>query len=302
MYHKQQSILKIQDRDGNVLWEYKPGEGTRVLDERSTYLMTDILYNYKDTMKRINGYNMSGKTGTSDSNKDMWFMGFSPEFAVGVWVGNNNNTNTTREFGSGGLAYGFNAANPLWARYVKRIVDRYPNTAFTRPAGISKLDICTLSGRPLSEECKKAGYVGSDLFIDGKIPAPDDSITFATLCVDPNDKSKTLPMLARQIDIDYGYAREDKVVYVKMLKSSQQAQFDRLAGQTTSGLPNLPVCNTDYSALSISPGIQVNQPGNGYVLSNYPRTLLISLLHQHSDQYYHLRYTWIIYCLGQLTM
>ncbi|MDD3648393.1 MAG: transglycosylase domain-containing protein, partial [Candidatus Dojkabacteria bacterium] len=80
LYHPLSPILKIEDKDGNILYEYGKDEsrkGVRVADERAAYLITDVLRNYHYTPPA--GYEFAGKTGTSDDNRNTYYMGYSPE-------------------------------------------------------------------------------------------------------------------------------------------------------------------------------------------------------------------------------
>jgi len=99
-----QAILEVKDSAGHVLEKLKPTEGAQVLSEEVAYLISNIL---SDNNARtlafgprsalyIPGYSVAAKTGTTNDMKDNWTVGYTRSFAVGVWVGNNDNTSMGR--------------------------------------------------------------------------------------------------------------------------------------------------------------------------------------------------------------
>lgn len=274
-YNPLQPILKILDRDGKVVWEFKPDGGKQVVDERAVYLMNDMLYDYNNNLVRgVNGYPAAGKTGTSNDNKDMYFVGYTPEVVTGIWIGNNNNASTKKN-AKGSLAYGSNTAQPLWINYMKRVLPRYPKTPFTRPAGIVEASVCLISGKLATPQC---GGTTSEKFIDGKLPIADDSFTLKNVCTDlPASRSNAVSknMMARDIDRANGYAVDAYVKYIKVgNKPLHQSFFDKITGQTAT----LPECNTDYNTVTTVPVVAISAPTAGHVVpySATSRTLRIA--------------------------
>ncbi|GGA36735.1 penicillin-binding protein 1B [Kroppenstedtia guangzhouensis] len=85
-------ISKIEDSNGKVIYEHK-SEPVQVLSPRAAYWTTDML---KDVVRKgtgtlvgksFPGYHLAGKTGTTNSTKDVWFVGYTPDVALGVWTG-----------------------------------------------------------------------------------------------------------------------------------------------------------------------------------------------------------------------
>jgi len=87
-------ILKIRDRFGNVVYDYdqeKLGKAKQVLNENSAFVMTNMM---RGVVEHGTGYKakelgrpVAGKTGTSNDQMDAWFIGFTPSWVCGVWVG-----------------------------------------------------------------------------------------------------------------------------------------------------------------------------------------------------------------------
>jgi membrane peptidoglycan carboxypeptidase len=111
-------INKLEDTKGENLINLSPTR-TKVLDEGVAYIISDIL---SDNAARISafgpgsaleipGWKVAVKTGTTDDKKDNWTNGYTPEYEVVVWVGNNNNTPMNPA-----LASGITGAAPIWNR------------------------------------------------------------------------------------------------------------------------------------------------------------------------------------------
>ncbi|MGB2731490.1 MAG: hypothetical protein WBC38_00760, partial [Microgenomates group bacterium] len=78
-------------------------------------------------------YKVAVKTGTTDSKKDNWTIGYTPEFLVSVWVGNNNNSPMNPA-----LASGVTGAAPIWNRVMSMLLKNYStqNTWFNKPESV----------------------------------------------------------------------------------------------------------------------------------------------------------------------
>ena len=128
MYHKPVALLKIVDREGKVLYEAKT-ESKRVIDAESAYLTTNML---QDVLVSGTGGGMgigrpaAGKTGTTDTYIDAWFVGYTPDLCTAVWVGDDNNKPMQRMYGSG-------APLSIWHDFMVNALASTPRTNFTNP-------------------------------------------------------------------------------------------------------------------------------------------------------------------------
>lgn len=118
------SVLSMEDHNGNKMFNYNPSS-EKVLDEGIAYIISDIL---SDNIARvpafgggsaleIPGYKVAVKTGTTDYKKDNWTVGYTPEYLVAVWVGNNDNTPMNQA-----LASGITGAAPIWQRTMQYLL------------------------------------------------------------------------------------------------------------------------------------------------------------------------------------
>ena len=121
VYKDSVSILKVEDSDGNIIEEYNEDKGRRVIEKEHVNLLNNVLSdngarayvfgeaNYLTLPDRPAG----AKTGTTNDYRDAWLMGFTPNIATGVWVGNNDNTAMAEG------ASGSSAAAPIWNKYMR---------------------------------------------------------------------------------------------------------------------------------------------------------------------------------------
>ncbi len=157
-------ITKILDRDGNVIEEANP-ERKKVIEQNTAYVMTSLL---EGVVKRGTGWRVTamnrpvaGKTGTTNNLHDAWFMGYTPRYVTGVWVGFDDESS----LGKGET--GSRAASPVWLGFMQRVLQDKPVRVFQVPAGVvfSKIDAET--GLLPIPESKKTVF---ECFKEGTVP------------------------------------------------------------------------------------------------------------------------------------
>jgi membrane peptidoglycan carboxypeptidase len=114
------AIISVEDHNGKVLYRAKP-QREDVLDPQVAHMMTSALVDVVNggTGSRIRtvgfNYPAAGKTGTTQNYADAWFVGYTPQFTAGVWVGFDDKRITfTSADGQGG-----HAAAPIWGKFMK---------------------------------------------------------------------------------------------------------------------------------------------------------------------------------------
>lgn len=140
MKYPQTPILRVTDSNGNILEDNQQPVGEQVLSPGVAYLITNVLADNAartpafgpNSLLNIPGYNVAVKTGTTDSKRDNWTFGYTPEFAVGVWVGNNDNSPMDPA-----LTSGVTGAAPIWNRLMANLLAGRAPLAFTRPAEVT---------------------------------------------------------------------------------------------------------------------------------------------------------------------
>lgn len=144
VYTKPVYLLRIEDKDGHVLDEFFP-QRAHALSERTAYVTTMMMRGVVTggTAARLGRYGfktfIAGKTGTTQSNSDAWFIGFTPELLAVVWVGCDE---PSIHFASTNLGQGASAALPVWANFYKsvyndRSIKMNRSAGFSAPEGMS---------------------------------------------------------------------------------------------------------------------------------------------------------------------
>jgi penicillin-binding protein 1A len=149
-------ITKIVDREGNVLEEMAP-ERIKVIEKTSAYLMTHLLEGVVKygTGWRVKALNrpVAGKTGTTNNLFDAWFMGYTPQYITGTWVGFDD------EAPLGKSETGSRAASPIWLGFMKRVLEDKPPKIFEVPEGIVFTKIDAETGLLPVPESKETVFV-----------------------------------------------------------------------------------------------------------------------------------------------
>ena len=100
------SITKIKDANGNIVYERNPSDEIQILSETTVEYMKQLLYDVvvNGTGKRAYTPNVfGGKTGTSNNNRDAWFVGATPDYVMGIWVGKDDFTPMSSKITGGTL-------------------------------------------------------------------------------------------------------------------------------------------------------------------------------------------------------
>ena len=157
-------ITKIEDRFGNVLEEMNPIR-KKVIEKSTAYMVTSLLEGVVKfgTGQRIRALKrpVAGKTGTTNNLYDAWFVGFTPRYITGVWVG----FDQERSLGKGET--GSRAASPIWLGFMKSILEKEPVRVFQVPEGVVFAKIDAKTGLLPIVESKKTIF---ECFKEGTVP------------------------------------------------------------------------------------------------------------------------------------
>ena len=178
VYNQPSFIIRVEDPSGNILEESNP-EPQRKISEQTARMMNDML---SDNSARallfglnsplyIPGRSIAAKTGTTQKFRDAWTIGYSPSLVVGVWVGNNDNAEMTREGG------GVSAGGPIWKEFLTEALKESPPEEFQKPEPVF-VDKIMLNGNYIDSNSETHSIL---YYIDkndprGQIPSnPTDS-------------------------------------------------------------------------------------------------------------------------------
>ncbi|MEE8424567.1 MAG: transglycosylase domain-containing protein, partial [Elusimicrobiota bacterium] len=126
-------VVRVQDRRGRILQHYIPKE-KEAISPQTAYLITHLM---KNVVEHGTGWRakvlkrpLAGKTGTTNDNKDLWFIGFTPDLIAVAWMGYDDATSLGRGISSSRIVV------PWWVDIMKRVTAGYPPRDFPVPDGI----------------------------------------------------------------------------------------------------------------------------------------------------------------------
>lgn len=167
--HEPYLIRRVEDQDGEVLYATEARE-RRVFSEQTSFLVTSMLADVINSgtawRARAEGFRLpaAGKTGTTNDYHDVWFVGYTPTTVTGVWMG----FDQPRQIIVNG--YAGELAVPLWASVMAVATDGDKPEAFKRPAGVTGVTICRITGKRAVEGCSRV-----------PVEAPDGSVEMRSM-------------------------------------------------------------------------------------------------------------------------
>ncbi len=167
-------IRKIEDSNGNVLYQYKE-QKTKVLDPSLTFILNNMLtgtydsdyidYNYPTAISLASKltHKYALKSGTTDT--DNWYIGYNKDILVATWVGyDNNKTILSKEY-----KYGQN----LWYKTIENYENGKEDSWYETPNNITGVLVEPISGRPATDQSEKKKLM---YFIKGTEPKDTDTV------------------------------------------------------------------------------------------------------------------------------
>ncbi|HET8579774.1 MAG TPA: PBP1A family penicillin-binding protein [Nitrospiraceae bacterium] len=170
------SIATVQDANGHML-EQTLFEPRQVLSNETAYLITnmleDVIQRGTGQLAKSIGRPIAGKTGTTNDYTDAWFIGYTPNLAVGIWVGFDD-IRTLGETESGA-----HAALPIWVEFMKEALKKLPVVPFEIPDDIQFVRVDPSTGLLASDQ---GDHAVVELFSKGTEPTQS-----APVRIDPTD-------------------------------------------------------------------------------------------------------------------
>ncbi|MBS6646770.1 MAG: transglycosylase domain-containing protein [Clostridiaceae bacterium] len=183
VYTKPIFFTKILDHNGKVLINNEP-ETHQALKDSTAFLLTDAMAdsmvsnrkfarsgtNVSSTSTRANiqGMSNAGKSGTTTSNNDIWFVGYTPYYTAGIWAGCDNNQKLNSK--NGGTSF----HKDIWRKIMTRVHEGMTDPGFTVPDSIETAEICRKSGKlAVSGVCNadpRGNAVYTEYFAKGTVP------------------------------------------------------------------------------------------------------------------------------------
>lgn len=154
-------ILKVVDKKDKVLEEYKYVPGERILSAGSAFIMSQILsddgarsmvFGSGSMLNIKNHPEVAVKTGTTNDLRDNWTIGYTPDYVVTTWVGNNDNSKMN------GIVSGTSGAAPIWNKVMTKLLENKPIHKFSKPDDVVGMIICNLTGQLIPESGCESHY------------------------------------------------------------------------------------------------------------------------------------------------
>lgn len=228
------SILKVTDKNGKILFENKDPnlnhdipsqlllQGARVVSPETAFLISHILLDNNARQDAfgpasslsIPGHAVSVKTGTTDDLRDNWTIGYTPQYLVATWVGNNDNSQM-----NSALVSGVTGAAPIWNKIMKKVLVGKPDVWPKQPDGIVGAQICVITGlQPPNPEGDDlpAGEAGKgcptrfEYFIKGTVPSQRENLKRQVL-IDKTTGDLALPNQTENVEMQEHQVISDKM-------------------------------------------------------------------------------------------
>ncbi|MEG2421611.1 MAG: penicillin-binding transpeptidase domain-containing protein, partial [Oscillospiraceae bacterium] len=167
-YVEPRTYTRVTDSEGKVLLEHEE-ESRFILKESTAYYMNTMLKNVvaqgTGTGASFGGMTMGGKTGTTSSKKDRWFVGYTPYYTAAVWCGYDQQ----ERMGNSG-----NPPATLWKKVMSQLHDGLENKDFPKPTDVELVtaSYCLDSGMIPTDACKAdpRGRIATGVFAKGDEP------------------------------------------------------------------------------------------------------------------------------------
>jgi membrane peptidoglycan carboxypeptidase len=194
------AITRIIDHEGNVVFEYEPETPEQVIRAEYAFLISSILSDNEARTPAMGAnsalklpFMAAAKTGTTDDFRDNWTIGYNPDIAVGVWVGNPDYTPMQNVSGLAGAA-------PIWNEFMQAAIQNLTGNnpaPFVKPAGVIEKVICAESGAEPSQWCPSQR---SEFFASDQPPfGPDDDL-WVDIVIDTWTRLRASPACSNFID------------------------------------------------------------------------------------------------------
>lgn len=176
-------IAKIMDSNGNIVYKHET-KPEQVVSKQSAYLMTDMLKTVisdsRGTGRRVrsefDGYgsiDVAAKTGSTQNYADTWFVGYTPDVTMGIWVGYEQQIHLLNRSA-------YSRSTEIWSKVMNQVMKDKPDLLqtkdFERPDGIVRMTVSGYSGKLPSELTRQANRLVTDIFNRKYIPTEQEDV------------------------------------------------------------------------------------------------------------------------------
>lgn len=204
LYYEPTTFTLVTDSKGNNLIDRTAAEFSEAYSEQTAFIMADMMkevtkgqtstYPRRGTAASIVnektiGMPVAGKTGTTSSNIDKWFVGYTPYYTAATWYGYDNNGSEPIKITSDE----YYQAQKIWAAVMSKVHEGLEKKDFEMPSGLVQKKICIYSGKIATSSCEhdqRGNATKVEYFIKGTEPRDDDLCTLhveAQVCTASKD-------------------------------------------------------------------------------------------------------------------
>ena len=147
VYTKPRTFVRVEDANGNVILENEAQSSVAMKNTTAAiinHLLQEAALNGTGYEAQFSGMHIAGKTGSTNSNKDRYFVGYTPYYSCAVWAGYEHNQ---RIVASG------NSCSAIFRKVMSAIHEELPDKDFFSCAGLTSVAVCADSGMLASENC-----------------------------------------------------------------------------------------------------------------------------------------------------
>lgn len=271
------AILKVEDSNGRVLEEIKPKTGKRVISEEEAFIVSNMLSDNEarkeifgtNSLLNVPGRQVAVKTGTTNDRRDNWTVGGTPQRAVGVWVGNNDNSPMLS------VASGVSGASPIWRRVLMESLTGLSPVRFEPTDKITTVEVDSFSGMRAHD-----GFLSRpEFFISGREPQEDNIHVYLKVCKSDGKIATPSDIASNNYDNkEYFVIKEEDPVSTDGKNRWQEGILNWINGQSDSRYRP----PTDYCGTSNPLSVEITTPGDR--TSNLPNKFEIKIKAESSSQ------------------
>jgi membrane peptidoglycan carboxypeptidase len=240
-----QAVLKVTDPAGRQWVDWETPQTRPVISVQLAYLMTNVLSDEAARWPSLGhpnalevGRPAAAKLGRTTNQEDTWAVGYTPQLAVGVWLGNPAVEGASPNQGKLPTA----GAAALWHAILQYASRDLPPLAWQQPPGVTTLDVCDPSGLLPTSDCPN---VVSEVFLDGNAPTQPDNL-YRSVEIDRETGQLATIFTPRDL--------VERKVFMTVPPEAQQ--WARQAG--------LPIAPENYDAIAsdaqTNPNVHLNSP------------------------------------------
>ncbi len=269
------SILKIEDKNGDILEEAQEYEGEEVVEEKYISMLSHSLSHNKyrsaafgeNNALKFDDNTVAAKTGTTNENRDAWTIGYTPKIAIGVWGGNNDNSSMSNSGGGSAVAAPIFRkvltevfAEAIGEEFIKYDKDEHETKKDILDGELPEPDevkVCEIPGED-DKYCKANKYCPEDKWKKRKF-ADIHNILYYVKKDDPQgdkpEKAKDDPQYKNwEKGVLKFYEKDDKMIFEEKPDDCEKDDFDKYKPEIKISVPD------SVSENKITIKVDVNSP------------------------------------------